>query len=326
MSLKCTVLKSGFCELTQGFGGGNNHRGLDLVDKGYTIGDIVSYGNGTVVMVTNGYRNGQGEGANWRYGNFVKILHDNGTVCLYAHMEYTSVKYNQRVSKGQLLGRMGNSGNSNGGHLHWEYWSSNNYNANIDPMPYLEPKPIITIPSPVNENKDINQIKVVCGNDTLRVRQNGNANGTFIGYVTPGLYNIISTANADGFTWYQVEKDKWFANADGCTQFIPKYVEPVVVEPTPIIEEPIIETPKQDEVVDVPKNDTDTPTVEDKEQDSTNTTEDTNKPKKGIVATILGIGGAITYYLQEHWIMLLVVAFTIILVATILYIKKRRNK
>ena len=140
MSVKCNVLKKGYCEITQGFGGSNNHRGLDLVGKDYTIDDIVSYADGTVSMVTNGYGNGQGEGVNWAYGNFVKIINDDGTVCLYAHMEYTSVKVGQRVSKGQVIGRMGNSGNSYGGHLHWELWSCNDYYKNIDPSPYLAPK------------------------------------------------------------------------------------------------------------------------------------------------------------------------------------------
>ena len=42
MSLKCSVLKSGLCEITQGFGGSNNHRGLDLVGANYTLDDIVS--------------------------------------------------------------------------------------------------------------------------------------------------------------------------------------------------------------------------------------------------------------------------------------------
>ena len=275
MSLKCNVLKSGFCEVTQGFGGTNNHRGLDLVDKGYTIGDIVSYGNGTVVMVTNGYKNGQGYGVNWAYGNFIKILHDDGTVCLYAHMEYTSVKYNQRVSKGQVIGRMGNSGNSNGGHLHWEYWLRNDYYSNVDPFLYLEPKPIITIPTPILENKDVDQVKVICGDNTLRVRETASVNGAFIGFAKPGFYNIISIANVDGFTWYQVESGKWFANAEGCTQFIPKYVEPVIVEPTPIIEAPIIDDIK--------------PIEEDNEQDYTNTTEDTKVPISGIKTIILGI-------------------------------------
>lgn len=177
----------------------------------------------------------------------------------------------------------------------------------------------LIIPTPVKENKDIDQVKVICGDNTLRVRQNGNANETFIGYATPGLYNIISTIQADGFTWYQVEDGKWFANAEGCTQFIPKYVAPVVVEP-PIKEE------KPNKPIEPPKNEDIKPIEEPKQEDNTNTTEKDNKPKKSIVATILGTGGAITYYLQEHWLMLLVVTFVILLVATILYIKKRRNK
>ena len=154
MSLKCSVLKSGFCELTQGFGGSNNHRGLDLVGKDYTIDDVVSYANGVVQMSVTGYGNGQGEGVNWRYGNFVKVLHDDGTVCLYAHLERASVSVGQRVSKGQVLGRMGNSGNSFGGHLHWEFWSKNDYNSNIDPSPYLAPKEPVVLPKAVARDKN----------------------------------------------------------------------------------------------------------------------------------------------------------------------------
>lgn len=169
MSLKCSVLKSGYCEITQGFGGSNNHRGLDLVGKGYTLDDIVSYSAGNVLMSVTGYGNGQGEGVNWRYGNFVKILHDDGTVCLYAHMEYTSVRVGQRVSKGQVIGRMGNSGNSFGGHLHWEYWSKNDYYSNIDPSPYLQPKEPITLANPVQRDVNKEQLEILI-NDNMRVR------------------------------------------------------------------------------------------------------------------------------------------------------------
>ena len=41
MTLKCNVLKSGYCEITQGFV--NGHRGLDLVGPNYTLDDIISY-------------------------------------------------------------------------------------------------------------------------------------------------------------------------------------------------------------------------------------------------------------------------------------------
>lgn len=211
MSLKCSVLKSGFCEQTQGFGGSNNHRGLDLVGKGYTIDDIVSYDAGNVLMSVTGYGNGQGEGVNWRYGNFVKIQHDNGTVCLYAHMEYTSVKVGQRVSKGQVIGRMGNSGNSSGGHLHWEFWSKNDYNSNIDPSPYLAPKESIVLPKPVERDKNKRQFQVDY-NDNLRVRET--PNGNILGILNKGIYDFISTEKNGGYEWVKLKDGMYSAITD----------------------------------------------------------------------------------------------------------------
>ena len=211
MSVKCNVLKKGYCEITQGFGGSSNHRGLDLVGKDYTIDDIVSYANGTVNMATNGYGNGQGEGANWAYGNFVKIINDDGTVCLYAHMEYTSVKVGQRVSKGQVIGRMGNSGNSFGGHLHWELWSCNDYYKNIDPSPYLAPKEI-KLPSPVNRDKNKRQFQVDY-NDNLRVRTEPNLKCEVVGILNAGIYNFTEEKENDGFRWVKLN-EYWCACTD----------------------------------------------------------------------------------------------------------------
>ena len=211
MSVKCNVLKKGYCEITQGFGGSNNHRGLDLVGKDYTIDDIVSYANGTVNMATNGYGNGQGEGVNWAYGNFVKIINDDGTVCLYAHMEYTSVKVGQKVSKGQVIGRMGNSGNSYGGHLHWELWSCNDYYKNIDPSPYLAPKEI-KLPSPVNRDKNKRQFQVDY-NDNLRVRTKPSLNSEVVGILNAGIYDFSEEKENDGFRWVKLDK-YWCACTD----------------------------------------------------------------------------------------------------------------
>ena len=209
MSLKCSVLKSGLCEITQGFI--NGHRGLDLVGPNYTLDDIVSYANGTVNMVTNGYGNGHGEGVNWAYGNFVKIINDDGTVCLYAHMEYTSVKVGQRVSKGQVIGRMGNSGNSFGAHLHWELWSCNDYYKNIDPSPYLSPKEI-KLPSPVTRDKNKRQFQVDY-NDNLRVRTEPNLKCEVVGILNAGIYNFTEEKDSDGFKWVKLDK-YWCACTD----------------------------------------------------------------------------------------------------------------
>ena len=209
MSLKCSVLKSGLCEITQGFV--NGHRGLDLVGPNYTLDDIVSYADGTVNMAVNGYGNGAGEGVNWAYGNFVKIINDDGTVCLYAHMEYTSVKVGQRVSKGQVIGRMGNSGNSFGGHLHWELWSCNDYYKNIDPSPYLAPKEIV-LPKSVERDKNKRQFQVDY-NDNLRVRTEPNLNSEVVGILNAGIYNFTEEKNSDGYKWVKLDS-YWCAITD----------------------------------------------------------------------------------------------------------------
>ncbi len=101
----------------------------------------------------------------------------------------------------------------------------------------------ITIPTPVKENKDVDQVKVICDINTLNVRESASTDGVWIGQATPGFYNVISTAKDDKYTWYQVEEGKWFANAEGCTEFIKKYVAPVIIEPDPIIKEPVEEQP-----------------------------------------------------------------------------------
>ena len=222
MSLKCSVLKSGFCEITQGFV--NGHRGLDLVGPNYTLDDIVSYANGTVNMAVNGYGNGQGEGVNWAYGNFVKIINDDGTVCLYAHMEYTSVKVGQRVSKGQVIGRMGNSGNSYGGHLHWEFWSCNDYYKNIDPSPYLSPKEI-KLPSPVNRDKNKRQFQVDY-NDNLRVRIEPSLNSEVVGILNAGIYDFSEEKENDGFRW--VKLDNYWSAITDMSRIIE--IEPIIDE------------------------------------------------------------------------------------------------
>lgn len=53
--------------------------------------------------------------------NFVRILHEDGTMAMYAHLEYygVGVKPGQKVAAGDLLGLSGNTGYSTGPHLHF---------------------------------------------------------------------------------------------------------------------------------------------------------------------------------------------------------------
>lgn len=60
--------------------------------------------------------------ANWfsGYGKYVSIKHNNTYSTAYAHMSLIAVKPGQRVKQGQVIGRVGSTGNSTGPHLHFE--------------------------------------------------------------------------------------------------------------------------------------------------------------------------------------------------------------
>lgn len=134
--LNCRVLKSGKCEVSQKYKGAK-HNGIDLVGAGYTLDNVVAHSDGTVVgIVSNCNRNTSKTGEKI-YGNYVKIKHDNGMYTFYAHLKYgtVSVKLNQRVTKGTVLGYMGNTGYSFGAHLHFEVRNENN--VQIDPTSYV---------------------------------------------------------------------------------------------------------------------------------------------------------------------------------------------
>jgi murein DD-endopeptidase MepM/ murein hydrolase activator NlpD len=54
------------------------------------------------------------------YGRLIKIKHDFGIETRYAHLSQIRVEVGQRVSRGDRIGDMGNSGRSTGTHLHYE--------------------------------------------------------------------------------------------------------------------------------------------------------------------------------------------------------------
>lgn len=135
MSRKARVLESGMCEVTQEYKG-QAHRGIDIVREGYQLDNIVAHSDGTVVQViSNCNVNTPDDPTN--PGNMVKIDHGNGYQTRYLHLAYGTVKVavGQKVSKGQILGYMGNTGNSFGGHLHFEVMRNN---VQIDPTNYLD--------------------------------------------------------------------------------------------------------------------------------------------------------------------------------------------
>ncbi len=95
---------------TSGFGyrWGRLHAGTDFAAPHGT--PIYSTADGVVVHA--GWQSG--------YGRLVKIQHEFGIETRYAHMSKIRVKVGQRVSRGDRIGDMGNTGRSTGTHLHYE--------------------------------------------------------------------------------------------------------------------------------------------------------------------------------------------------------------
>lgn len=142
------VFKTRKNQITQNYKKGT-HNGIDLVGYSYALDYIVAHSDGKVVEARNNYSTNDKTGNS--YGNYVLIKHDNGMYTLYAHMQYKSVTVNvgDRVSKGEVIGYMGNTGHSFGAHLHFEVRDTNN--NRIDPTPYID----ADLPSAKKSNEEI---------------------------------------------------------------------------------------------------------------------------------------------------------------------------
>ena len=211
MAYNCRVLKSKKCEINQW--SSSNHTALDIVKEGYQLDTIIAHTKGTVVWIQTGQSNNQGSSGNASYGNCVKIKHPNGYYTLYAHLDSVKVKLNQAVDTAQELGYMGNTGNSYGGHLHFEV--RNTTDTKIDPYTYLNADlPNMNPVTPtVNRDETKDQLQVLA-ND-LNVRKGAGTNQTVIGVAKEkGIYNYYEKKDATGYTWYRIADSQWVANVN----------------------------------------------------------------------------------------------------------------
>lgn len=105
-----------------------HHKGLDIAGELKTPVHTVDKG-----VVTKSYYSGS-------YGHVVFIKHDNNLETVYAHLNKRNVKEGQVVKQGDIIGLMGNTGDSSGVHLHFEVhkekWTYGKENA-LDPVAAL---------------------------------------------------------------------------------------------------------------------------------------------------------------------------------------------
>lgn len=99
------------------------HSGLDFTARSGT--PIFAAGDGVVTFSkrTPGY------------GQLVKIDHGSGLETRYAHASKLLVKVGDRISKGQVIAKVGSTGRSTGPHLHYEIRLNG---AALDPRKYLK--------------------------------------------------------------------------------------------------------------------------------------------------------------------------------------------
>lgn len=102
-----------FHYLSSYWGDGRNHGAIDISGSGIYGSPVVSAASGTVIKA---YSGGWGGG----YGNHIMIDHGNGMMTVYGHLSSVDVSTGQSVSAGQVIGRVGNTGQSTGPHLHFE--------------------------------------------------------------------------------------------------------------------------------------------------------------------------------------------------------------
>lgn len=112
------------------FGGGRGHRGQDVFAACGT--PLVSALAGVVTIAK----------FQERAGNYVVITADDATSQAYMHLAAAAtVEKDERVTAGQSLGQVGDTGRANGCHLHFELWTAPGWFKGgdaIDPLPALQ--------------------------------------------------------------------------------------------------------------------------------------------------------------------------------------------
>lgn len=102
-----------------------HHKGIDIASEFRTPIHTVADG-----VVTKSYYSGT-------YGHVVFIKHENNLETVYAHLNKRKVIEGQTVKQGDIIGEMGNTGDSSGVHLHFEIhkekWTYDKENA-VNPV------------------------------------------------------------------------------------------------------------------------------------------------------------------------------------------------
>ncbi|HEX5329585.1 M23 family metallopeptidase [Sulfuricurvum sp.] len=130
-------ISGGVVRVSQGYNGESTHKGLSAyaVDFPVPVGTPIYAAREGIVVGSEGSNNIGGVGAEYRqYANYVIIEHSDGTMGNYYHLKQQGAvaAIGQKVSKGDLIGYSGNTGNTSGPHLHFSV-------SKVDPISMRRP-------------------------------------------------------------------------------------------------------------------------------------------------------------------------------------------
>src|SRR5690606_35199252 len=97
-----------------------NRHAVDFATGHGTL--VLAARDGVVMQAEGGFQEAGPDDADAEdRANFIRILHDDGTMALYAHLQTggAQVRPGQRVRRGETIGLSGNTGRSTGPHLHF---------------------------------------------------------------------------------------------------------------------------------------------------------------------------------------------------------------
>lgn len=148
-------LQSQALRIEQGWGGRYSHADAEnrhAIDLATPVGTpVLAARDGVVMQMEADFdESGQDAGADTARANFIRILHDDGTMAVYAHLRAGGVlvRSGQHVRRGERIGWSGNTGYSGGPHLHFVVQANRGMRLQSIPFKMFGPQGILRLTGP----------------------------------------------------------------------------------------------------------------------------------------------------------------------------------